>query len=421
MFLLYNFVLTALSPLWVPWMWLRTRKRKEAPNWAERFGNYGDNVPRKPKDGTRIWIHAVSVGEVIAAKPFLKELRRQKPDVEIILSVTTSSGHKTAVDTAIGLYDSLVYCPLDVPRFTLRAMQIVQPDALVIMETELWFNLLWAAKVFRTPCLVVNGRISDKSFRTSKKLAWFYRSLFKMVDSVMCQTDQDKSRFEALGATNVSVLGNTKFDEATQVTTGEDWFDELKISRDKPVVVVGSTRSELEEKWIAEAFGANPGATFVHAPRHPETADRIHAAAQSLPEATLGRRTLGTGGNYVILDTFGELSKVYQIADVAVIGGGFDDCGGQNLIQPLAAGKPVLHGVNMQNFRDVAAASVSRGASIACATSAELASNLAMLLADPNKRKTMGEEARKLCAENVGASERYAKAVIGATQPVKSK
>ncbi|HLO98863.1 MAG TPA: hypothetical protein VK171_09745, partial [Fimbriimonas sp.] len=240
-------------------------------------------------------------------------------------------------------------------------------------------------------------------------------------DSVMCQTEQDKTRFEALGAKNVTTMGNTKFDEATQVAASIDWFEELKIDREQPVVVVGSTRSELEEQWVAEAFVGNPGTTFIHAPRHPETADRINAGATALPGVNVGRRSLGTGGNYVILDTFGELSKVYQIADVAIIGGGFDNLGGQNLIQPLAAGKPVLHGVNMQNFRDVAATSVSRGASIACATSGELTSTLASLLADPAKRKTMGEEARKLCAENVGASERYAKVVIGATQATKSK
>lgn len=421
MFLLYNIALTFLAPLWVPWMWLRTRRRAEAPIWQQRFGNYKGVVEPKEKGRTRIWVHAVSVGEVIAARPFLKELRRQSPSIEIVLSVTTSSGYKTASDSTIGLFDALVYLPIDVARFTLSAMQQVRPDALVIMETELWYNLLWAADTFDVPCMVVNGRISDRAHRANQKIRWFYRSLFKLVGRVLVQTETDKQRFEFLGAKNVEVLGNTKFDEAAATPDGIDWFGELGIDRDKPVVVVGSTRSELEEQWIRDAFVASPGVTFVHAPRHIETAAGIEQGAKALPGAVVGKRSEKQGGNYIILDTFGELGRVYQIADVAIIGGGFDNLGGQNLIQPLAAGKPVLHGTHMQNFRDVAAMSLARGASIACESSEDLAGQLNRLLANPEERKAMGEKAKALVEENVGASARYAAAVISATQPLKKK
>ncbi|MEI8283057.1 MAG: glycosyltransferase N-terminal domain-containing protein, partial [Armatimonadota bacterium] len=128
MFFLYNLVVTLLSPIWVPWMMLLARKRQEAPNWRERSGNYQDIVARRDKTKRRVWVHAVSVGEVIAAKPFLQQLRTLAPDCEIILSVTTSSGHQTAREMEMPLYDSLVYFPIDVFKFTLRAMQWVRPD-----------------------------------------------------------------------------------------------------------------------------------------------------------------------------------------------------------------------------------------------------------------------------------------------------
>jgi 3-deoxy-D-manno-octulosonic-acid transferase len=182
MFFLYNLVLTLLAPIWVPWMMLRARRRNEAPNWRERSGNYEGVVPPRDKAKPRIWVHAVSVGEVIAAKPFLRQIRELASDCEIVLSVTTSSGHQTAREMELPLFDHLVYFPIDVPKFTLRAMQRVRPDVIAIMETELWFNFLWAAKVFDVPTMIVNGRISDKAYKTDLKVAFFFRALFKSVD-----------------------------------------------------------------------------------------------------------------------------------------------------------------------------------------------------------------------------------------------
>ena len=200
MFVLYNILLTLFSPVWVIWMWLRTRARKEQPNWAERTGNY-DLKPDKSK--ARAWIHAVSVGEVIAVMPILAELRAKAPDCEIVLSVTTSSGHQTAREKAQGLYDLLVYFPIDVARFQLAAMQRVQPRVVAIMETELWFNFLWAAKVFDAATLLVNGRISDRSFRRSIRARFFYRALLSRMDRCLMQTQEDADRISALGAGRV--------------------------------------------------------------------------------------------------------------------------------------------------------------------------------------------------------------------------
>lgn len=417
MFLLYNLVLTLLSPIWVPWMVWRTKKRREAPNWKERSGNYTDSVPAKTKGKKRIWVHAVSVGEVIAAKPFLTELRKKAPDCEILLSVTTSTGYKTAKEIEMPPFDFVVYMPIDTPKFTLRAMQQVRPEVVVIMETELWMNFLWAAKVFDAKVLVVNGRMSDRAFRTSKKIGFFYRALFKDVDRNLVQSQVDKERFEALGAKNVEVFGNTKFDEAASVVSAnaDEWREKLGIPASKQVVVVGSTRSEIEEDLVLDTFFALKHVTFVHAPRHLETADRIAEGFRKRAAGTgktIGYRSKGESGDYILLDTFGELGSVYSIADAVVIGGGFDNLGGQNIIQPLALGKPVYHGPNMFNFREVAQASVAAGASVICKDSSSLADALKGLLMDSDAIDFMSQAAKKIVQDNIGASRRYAEAVI---------
>lgn len=417
MFILYNLLLTLLSPLWVPWMIYRSRKRKEAPNWTERSGNYHAVIPAKDKKKKRVWVHAVSVGEVIAAKPFLKELRAASPNTEIILSVTTSSGHQTAREMEMPLYDYLVYFPIDVPKFMLRAMQRIQPEVIAIMETELWFNFLWAAEIFDAKTMVVNGRMSDRAYKNSTKFAFFYRALFKNLDQCLVQTEVDKDRFESLGAKNVQVFGNTKFDEAAHIGDIDPagWREKLGIPEGKQIVVVGSTRSEMEEELAISAFFQLTDVAFVHAPRHLETKDRIvrlfnqHVGSSG---KTIGLRSAGEHADYLVLDTFGELGSVYSIADVVVIGGGFDSLGGQNLIQPLALHKPVIHGPNMFNFREAANASVAAGASIICEDADSVAKTIRQILDNDELRGKMATEAAKLVAKNIGSSKRYVEAVV---------
>ena len=417
MFLFYNLVLTLFSPFWVPWMYLRTKRRKESPNWQQRGGNYDGVVPPRDKTKPRIWVHAVSVGEVIAAKPFLREIRAHSPDCEIVLSVTTSSGHQTAREMELPLFDYLVYFPIDVPKFMLRAMQRVRPDVIAIMETELWMNFLWAAKVFDVRTMIVNGRISDKAYRLDTRVGLFFRALFKNMDRCLVQSEADKERYESLGATGVEVFGNTKFDEASSVEKVDPavWRSQLGIADGKQVVVVGSTRSEMEEELVVSAFFQLKDVVFVHAPRHLETTARLvevfkrHVGSTG---ATICLRSKGESGDYIVLDTFGELGSVYSIADVVIIGGGFDTLGGQNLIQPLALGKSVIHGPNMANFREVAAASVRAGASVVCTRDVDVARVIRELLEDKEKRKQMADAALNLVAENVGASKRYAEAVV---------
>jgi len=411
MLILYNILLTILSPLWVPWMLFRAWRRKEQPNWKERTGDYKIE-PRK--DGKRIWIHAVSVGEVVAANPILREIRSQLPDYEIVLTTTTSSGHKTAEETAKGLYDHLFYFPIDINRFMASAMQRVQPAAIGIMETELWPNFLWWAKVFDTRTLLINGRISDRSFKRSKSLKAFYKMMLKDVDRCLMQTDADAERIKTLGAKTTEVFGNAKFDQAAKVQNADKakWVRELKLPSDKPIVVIGSTRGEEEEAFVLNALQqvGLEKMSVVHAPRHIERVPELEKLAKERGIAT-SLRSKNDGGSYVILDTYGELDQVYCVADIVVIGGGFGNFGGQNLFQPLAQGKPVLHGNHMQNFREITVQADVAGAAAQCAAPQELAEHIQRLLEDPAKREQKGMAAKDLVAKNLGASKRYAEAI----------
>lgn len=414
MFLIYNLLLTVLSPIWVPWMLWRSSRRKEKPNWKERSGDYSI-APDKSK--RRIWVHAVSVGEVVAAMPILRATRKLLPSHEIVLSVTTSSGHQTAREKADGLFDHLVYFPIDVPRFQLAAMSRVRPEVVAVMETELWLNFLWAAKSFRATTLLINGRISDRSFARSKKFKFFFRALLKNVDRCLMQSESDRARILALGAPTAEVLGNCKFDQAVEGLDADpaEWRSKLGLAEGKPVLVIGSTRSEKEEALVLDAVAAIGAGRLqvIHAPRHLERAEPLAAEVQRRFGSS-ARRSLGETGPYVILDTYGELNRVYSLADLVVIGGGFDDLGGQNLIQPLAVGKPVLHGPHMQNFRDSAEMAQSAGASLVCRTASELAESIRSLLEDDVRRQAMGKAAKDLVQANLGASERYAEAIAEA-------
>lgn len=428
MFWLYNCLLFLTAFFWLPYLYLHSRKRKPGPIWRERFGNY--SVP-PVKDERRIWIHAVSVGEVLAAKPILEQIRLSLPDHKIILSVTTSSGHETASGeqekrVSSGkkpLYDHLIYFPIDVVRFTLSAVQQIRPEVIGLMETELWWNFLWAAKTMDAEVLVLNGRISDRSFPRMMRLRLFYKGMLKLVDRCLMQTQTDGDRIVDLGAKNVQVLGNCKFDEAAPVEklSKQQWRHKFGLHPNFHTLVIGSTRGEAEELLICEFLQLLPAGVqdrlqIVHAPRHIERAAKIMEIATLNGWHPVSRSSGDPFDGYLVLDTYGELASVYGAADIAIVGGGFDNLGGQNLIQPLAHGVPVVHGPHMQNFRDVAVLAAKAHCALTCATATELADTIRDLFQDKDRLHQMSESALKLVEANKGASQRFVTEIASAAE-----
>jgi len=419
MFFLYNILVPILSPMWAPWMLFRAWRRKEQPFWKERTGSYHFAKPDPARP--RLWLHAVSVGEVIAALPILRELRKRDNSIEIILSVTTSSGHQTAREQAKGLADHLIYFPLDVLRFQMSAMQQIQPRVVAIMETELWMNHVWSAKVFDAETYLINGRISDRAYPRSSKIRPFYQTLFKSLDHALMQTPVDAERITALGAKGVEVFGNSKFDQAVGVPsrTPDAWREDLGVTPERKCVVVGSLRAE-EFATVGPALMqlAARGIQVVIAPRHLErTPELLDILGAGTPRRSQGGRM---ADNLLVLDTYGELGEVYAVADLAIIGGGFADLGGQNLIQPMAVGVPVVCGAHMQNFRDVAEAAIAAGAARK-SSPATLANDVEQWLSDGEQLDQSAAAARAIVAANVGASARYADALLRAlTSPIKN-
>jgi len=415
----YNLFLLVTSPLWLMYLlWRVVVRGKSREGWSQRLGG----LPVSPQGRRVIWVHAVSVGEVIAALPLLQALREELPNHHLLLTTLTPTGNATARQHLGKLIDAVSYLPIDLPFAVQRALRRVHPDALIVMETELWPNLLMMAYRRGARTFIANGRLSDRSFPTYKRFRWLFAQVLRCVDAICVQSEEDAKRFCAIGAPpdRVQVVGNTKFDQAV---VGAQDVDADRLRRDlglppnAPVLVVGSSRAPEEEGMIATAYHRLrerfPNLCIVWAPRHVE---RAEAVADALKEKGFRPwlRTQGTPDvpqEQIVLDTFGELGKVYAVGDVAIIGGSFVPLGGQNLLQPLAHGKPVVHGPYMHNFRDVAALARQAGVAWAANSVEDLMRHVSRLLEDGHLRAEVARRARALVTEQQGASRRIAEMV----------
>ncbi len=409
--LAYNLLIAILSPVWLPWMVSRTKKRKEAPNWAERWGRY--QIPPK-SSRPRAWIHAVSVGEVIAARPILTALRDKDASIEVVLTTTTSTGHEMARSLLGKTVDYLFYFPIDFSPAVKRAIAAVRPDVVAIMETELWMNFLYFSKRFGSNTMLVNGRVSSRSFERSKRVSFFYKALLSNLDLCLMQTEVDAERISKLGARVVEVFGNSKYDEAVQPETAAI-RQGMNALPDKPFIVVGSARGEFEEDFILDAL-VGIDARILFAPRHVERSYEVleKAAARGF---NAGLRSMNQDdSDLLVLDTYGELASTYAGATVAIIGGGFDNLGGQNIIQPLAVGCPVVCGQNMANFREPFEEAQKANALLVAATPEQLRSMVLKVLKEPELAKSMALAGKKLIESRRGASVRYAQAIAEGVQ-----
>jgi len=429
---IYNLALAAAFPLLVLYYAYRvTLGGKSGQGFLQRLGFLPADMRRafERSPGEKlVWLHAVSVGEVSAAHPIIRELVALEPDVRLALSVPTATGYQHAVER-VRERCALFYLPLDLPLCVTAAFRAVKPDLLVIMETELWPNLLDRARVEGVPVLIANGRVSDHSFRRAAKARPLYRGALSCVSWLCMQSRADGERIAWLGADpgRVLVLGNSKFDEScpdVDPASRAALRAEYGIAPEAPVLIYGST-GQGEDALRLDAFRvarmAVPGLRLIHAPRHPERGEEVRALADERGFAAVRRSLMREGKEsplgrdcVIVLDTIGELTPLYAIADVVFVGRSLVPQGGGNVLQPLYYGKPVLVGPHTTNMREMVRVARQAEVCIVVEDGEALAEAVARLLSDAAEREAIAARAGVIFEENRGASQRYARAAIAA-------
>jgi len=415
----YSLLLTVGSVLALPWfLWKGRSSGKYLRTFRERMGRLPVylNV-----DGDRsLWIHAVSVGEVLAARPLVPVLRERFPGHRIFLSTTTMTGNAVAKKSVRGI-DGLFYAPLDFPHPVRRALEVLNPSLLVLVETELWPNLVHEACRRGTRVALVNGRISPRSFPRYERARRFLSPLFSEIDLFLMQAEAHAERVRALGAPpdRVRVTGNLKFDAVEPGRIPERLARLLQGGADpRPLWVAGSTVGG-EEELVLSAFHRVrervPQARLLVAPRHPERFPLVPALVEAAGFRCLRRSALDPAawrdGEVLLLDTLGELAQVYALASVVFVGGSLVPSGGHNILEPAVAGKAVVVGPHMENFQEIADQFRSESAMVQVASPDELAREVSALLLDDERRRGLGERARELVGRNRGAVSRTADAL----------
>ena len=418
MFLLYSILITLLSPIIMLGYYQRIRQGKESRALAgERFGS---QLQAPPTGRDVYWVHAVSVGETVAAKPIIRELRKARPDAWIVLSTTTLTGRDVA--SKVDGVDQVIQFPIDFPWCTAKALKTIHPSLIILMEAELWPGFIGTAKRMGIPVAVINGRFSDAKLTSWLRFRHLLAPAISGVDAWLMQSAEDADRALRLGAnpSKVSIVGNTKFDESSVPLTQSERLAlraSYGIPADAPVVILGSTREDRtggpseEAQLLPECIALReryPNLHVIIAQRHIDRVDEILALC---PDAA--RRSKGEAGWLLILDTFGELALAYAAADIAFIGGSLVPWGGQSVFQPLAQGITCCFGPHMDNQKDIANLALRNGAATEVSSPAEFRAHIERFLSLPlADQHAQGARARNLIDANLGVSERYVDRVL---------
>ena len=405
MLLLYKIAVTLAAPFLALWLVIDNRRR---PLLA-RFRPYLPDFDTAP-----LWVHACSIGELNTARPIIEAFNTRWPQTPCLLTVSTSTAMALAKD--LDLPTRITWFPFDAPFVVGRFLRRLRPKALVLIETELWPCVITQTRASGAPVLLVNGRLSDSRARSYRHFAPFLRPAIRTIAAAGMQNERYAERLRALGAdpSNVTVTGNTKFDSAPPKLHEDERSAlraELHIPPEAQVLVFGSTRPGDEALAVRcwEKLRENiPRLVLIVAPRHLE---RLSEAQEALKDTPFQLRSQLDGGEkepgVVLLDTHGELSRIYAIATVAVIGGSFyPGVDGHNPIEPAAQGVPTVFGPYMRNFQDPADLLLARDAAVQAASAQALCGELQSLLNDSATRARLSETSRRTVIENLGATER---------------
>ncbi len=399
---------------------------------GKSFGNIGERLGSLPEisgDSSQrsIWIHAVSVGEVMSVRPLIHVLRSTCPDHRLVLSTTTVTGQKIAQSFGDEV-DAVFYAPFDFDPFVSRTLNAVAPELLIFVDTEIWPNLLRACRRRGVRTVLVNGRLSDRSFKRYRLVKRFMSRVLDDVDHFCVQTEPWADRFVELGAdpARVTVTGSLKFDAVGEQNVGfssgveETLLDIFSFSKSRTVLIAASTlRGEDEPvlRAFAQVQAAVPDALLVIAPRHPERFDESKACAEEFGYSVHRRSDMPfeepTDPVVILLDTIGELGCLFQIASAVFVGGSLVRAGGHNLLEPAVFGKAVVVGPHMDNFAEVTERFLKDSAILQIQTPAELTEALVSLMSDPGRRMRLGSRAASVVAANRGSTQRCMSVIAG--------
>ena len=419
---LYNVLFTIFFWLSAPYYFLKMWRRG---NWregfAQRFGKYNSKVKQAITNRHVLWIHAVSVGEVNICTHLIRAVEARLPNLKIVVSTTTSTGMEE-LNKKLPSHIQKVYYPIDRRLYVLRAIASLHPEAIVLIEAEIWPNFLWRARELEIPTFLVNARLSERSFRGYRNFGLLFRSIFAGFTGVGCQNEADAERLRQLGSRPeaVHVVGNLKFDaaklEERRVLDVRGLLGQLGIPPEARLLVAGSTHAG-EEAILAEIFlrlrKQFPDLYLVVVPRHFERGKEVGRDLSGRGVKFAFRSGITANTQYepgevdcLLVNTTGELRYFYEHAAVIFVGKSLTTEGGQNPIEPGALGKPMVFGPNMQNFTAVTKTFVERDAAVQVKDAAELETALAQLLGDPGRAAQIGKNALHVVRENTGAIER---------------
>jgi 3-deoxy-D-manno-octulosonic-acid transferase len=417
----------------VPYHLYRSLSRGRRTAFAERFGFIpAEDVARVKGTGT-IWVHAVSVGETLAVRPLLTALKERYPEKKLVVSNVTETGR----EMALGLKepDLCIYFPFDFGFAVRRALRLIAPELIIVVETEIWPNFMKVATDQGTPAVLVNGRISDRSLGRYLRLKWFFRPVLGMFSALCMQSAEDARRIVAIGAPSgrVHVANNLKFDLPVTQCLPElrrELRERYRIPPEVLVFVAGSTHQGEEETVLTtyrSLLAEGKNLFLVLVPRHPERAVDVAALLQREKIPFVLRSRLDElsasflRGEVLLVDGVGELMSFYALSDLVFVGGSLVPTGGHNTLEPASLGIPVLFGPYMNNFREITALVLEAEAGIQVRDGGELLSVVGGLLDDADRRSTLGGNGLRLMERLGGSTVRHMDVIDRVLRKVKSE
>jgi 3-deoxy-D-manno-octulosonic-acid transferase len=412
MFLVYEVLLYLVFIITAPFFLVTGLLRgKYLSNFPERMGRY-----RHRASSHDLWLHAVSVGEAIAARPVVTEIEKRKPSVRLLVTTTTLTGQTTA--KRLFPHATVTYFPFDF-AFSVRAfLEHHRPAVMATMETEIWPNVTRLASARGIRLVLANARISDRSYPRYRSVRSLLRPVLTRYSAILAREETDRERFLAIGASpsQIEVCGNVKFDYVSEESAidGARLLENLIAGR--PVIVLGSTMAGEDEELIPEMalLIGRAGCFVIIAPRKPERFEVVNAllSTTGIRYARRSELEAAATADLLLLDTFGDLAGIYRYATAAFVGGSLVPNGGHNPIEPAAAGAPVCFGPSMSNFREIAAAFLRQGAAEQVRSAADVARFAESMFNDPGRRDQFSRAALMTVAQNRGAAARTAARIV---------